>query len=145
MDESVAFISIPAFPFFCNVVVFPSPISSTLEPNVFILKKTSEVPDVILGKLSLEYVPGSVYCLLPSADQSHGTVSVFKARPSFLKEYSYSLQINKESLDLVSCSSVGNLCKLPQKLSEVIGSDKCTGCFVSHFPSPNTSICKWKK
>ena len=24
-------------------------------------------------------------------------------------------------------------------------SHKCTKCFYSHFPSPNTSLCKWNK
>ena len=137
MFDPVPSVSIPAFPYFCNVVVFPAPSN---ESTFFIIKKSADVPDTILGKLTVEYVPGSVYCLLPSNEKSHGSVSVYNSRPSFLSEYNYCLEINVKSLD---CNLASNL--NPFKKYEAVRSDKCTGCFVSHFPSPNTSLCKLKK
>ena len=137
-------VSIPAFPYFCNLVVFPA---TTNECKFYILKKSSFVPETILGKISVEYEPGSVYCLLPSYEKSCGSVSVYKSRPSFLSEYNYCLEINVNSVDFLSCNldTVSKTETLSSQLSEAISFKKCSGCFVSHFPRPNTSQCRWKK
>ena len=124
------------------MVVFPSPYQNN-ESVFFLLKNTAAIPDMITGNHSMEYVAGYVYCFLPSSEESKGKVSVFSSRPSFLDQFSYSLEINKQFIDIKKIDTVLNAPGNKVDKPEISG--KCAGCFVSYFPSPNTSICKWKK
>ena len=143
-DDPLPSVSLPSFPYFCNVVVFPSTDISPDDTSFFILKNTADVPDKITGKMCVKYIPGSVYCLLPSDERCQGTVALYKTRPSFIDEYSYCLEINKQSIDFPSFTT-----DEPEKMSETDGhvkrSERCVRCFVSHFPSPNTLNCKWNR
>ena len=60
MEDPLSSLSLPSFPFFCNVVVFPSTDNTTDDDRFFLIKKTADVPDEITGKICVEYIPGSV-------------------------------------------------------------------------------------
>ena len=146
MVEAVPSVSIPAFPYYCDLVVFPSPYKHIAESSFFLLKKTADVPTEITGNLFVEFIPGSVYCFLPSCEKSKGTVSVHESRPSFLDDYSYCLEISKKSIDFLSSESesIGKL-NNSERAVEERNLKPCLGCFVYHFPRPNTFLCKWNK
>ena len=147
MVEPVPSVSIPSFPFYCDLVVFPSPYKENEESSFFLIKMTSDVPSEVTGHFVVEHIPGSIYCLLPSSEESKGRVSVHPSRPSFLDNYSYCLEINKKSMAFHNQKS-GNADEpvgISEKDAEERNYKPCYGCFVSHFPSPNTVLCKWNK
>ena len=98
MSQQVPSVEIPAIPFFCNLVVFPSPTSESNESRFFLLKNVADVPKCSSETLWVEYIPGSIYCLLPSSERNQGRVSVYESKPNFLDDFSYSLEINKKSI-----------------------------------------------
>ena len=144
MDNIFPSVSIPSFPYFCNMVVFPSPCNEDVSA-FFIVKKTAAVPEHSCQKLLLEYLPGHIYCLLPSSELNHGTVSRYSSRPNFLQEYSYCLEIDKNAISFNRIPSVSD--DLPPSASESMPKtsnfSRCSSCFVSHFPRPNTKLCKF--
>ena len=95
----------------------------------------------------MKFIPGSVYCLLPSSEKCQGSVTVYKSKPSFLDEFRFSLEFKVESMVFLNCSPENAAQQSKQTEVSHIESrfEKCRGCFISHFPSPNTSHCKWKK
>ena len=134
MFDHVRSLLIPAFSYFCNIVVFPAPDND--DSKKFLLKTKADVPDEIFGNLKVEYVPGSVYCLIPSSEKSQGAVSVYKEKPDFLDGYSYCLEINPESVVFPNSSRSDSVeDKITATSTEEHVSKRCSGCFVSHFPS----------
>ena len=96
--EHFSSVAIPAFPYFWNLVVFPSHVEQDGgESSFHILKKTSEVPRDSGLKIWVEYIPNSIYCLLPSTERKAGKVSVYSSMPEYLKGYGYCLEIKKKS------------------------------------------------
>ena len=146
MEESLPTIVIPAPEYFCNVVVFPDP-TVTDGPKVFLMKNNCDVLRYQIGSVKVKYIPGSVYCLLPSIEKNNGSVSVFETKPSFLDSYACFLQIDIKSIDFLDCSPdiATNHVQMTEASIDSSSSDKCDGCFSSHFPSPSMSRCKWNK
>ena len=140
MDESLSSIVIPAPEFFCNVAVFPAPTTCDV-PKFFLMRNNCDVPRYQIGSVKVKYIPGSVYCLLPSIEKNVGRVSVYGSKPSFLDSYAYCLQINIRSVDFLDFNHV----KITEASTDSSSSKKCEGCFNSHFPSPSMSKCKWNK
>jgi hypothetical protein len=97
MENSVPSVIVPAIPYFCNLVVFPAPLSG-LDSSFHMLKTSDDVPVDPQETHWLEYIPGSIYCFLPSSHRNKGTVSFFKSRSCFLNKYTYSLEIGKQSI-----------------------------------------------
>ena len=93
METLIPTISIPVIPFFSNVVVFPLPQNDgcNTESAVFVLKNTADIPEATGCSIPFEYIPSHVYCLLPFKEMHHGTVSICKSRPTFLKQFSFCL------------------------------------------------------
>lgn len=148
MEESLPSIVIPAPEYFCNVVVFPDP-TVTDEPKFFLMKNNCDVLRYQIGSVKVKYmyIPGSVYCLLPSVEKNTGSVSVYSSKPSFLDSYACYLQIDMNSVDFLDCSHeiTASHVQMTESLIDSSSSDKCNGCFSSHFPSPCMSRCKWDK
>ena len=137
MVESVTTVVIPAPEYFCNLVVFPAPPTINDAAKFVLMKNEAEVPKYHFGSVEAKFLPGSVYCLLPSTERNHGIISVYNTKPSFLDSYTYCQEINPKSVDFLKCEA-----DQPKASS---CNEKCSGCFISHFPSPNTSRCKWNK
>ena len=93
-------VSIPSFPYFCNMVVFPAA-GGQEESSFWILKKTSALSKDSGRKLLLEYLPGYIYCLLPSSQEHQGTVSMNTSRPNFLKDYTFCFPSKHSQVDLL--------------------------------------------
>ena len=146
MDDSLASIVIPAPEYFCNVVVFPAPTTSDV-PKLFLMKNKCDVPRYQVGSVKVKYIPDSVYCLLPSDEENAGKVSVYESKPRFLDSYAYCLQIDIRSVDFLDCNHdiISNHVKMTEASLDSNSSEKCDGCFISHFPSPSMSKCKWDK
>ena len=137
MNESLPTVVIPAPDYFCNLAIFPAPSTIHDAPKFFLLKNMADVPSPQIGSVVAKYVEGSIYCLFPSFEKSNGTMTVYKNKPKFLDSYTHCLEINEHSVDFLNCKP----CKTPASGYNA----KCSGCFISHFPSPNTTQCKWKK
>ena len=148
MDDQVPMptVVIPAPENFCNLVVFPST-TSMKESKFFLLKNKADVPQENIGNVKVEFVPGSIYCLLPSKEKSIGCVSVYESKPSFLDSYAYSLEINVKSVDFFNCKFDDKIKEpnMNEAFETSKRSEKCERCFLSHFPSPNSLQCKYKK
>ena len=140
MAESVSTVVIPAPEYFCNLVVFPAPSTVKDAPKFILMKNKADVPNHRIGSLEAKFFPGSVYCLLPSTEKNHGSISVYSIKPSFLDLYTYCQEINIKCVDFINCEN-----DLPKPSSDSSYNGKCSGCFISHFPFPNTSHCKFDK
>ena len=137
MNESLPTVVIPAPEYFCNLAIFPAPSTIHNAPKFFLLKNVADVPIHQIGSVVAKYVPGSIYCLLPSVEKNNGTITVYKNKPSFLDSYTYCLEINGHGVDILNCK--------PHQTPAYSCKEKCSGCFISHFPSPNMVLCKWNK
>ena len=157
-------VAIPAFSHFSNLVVFPASNEAQGNSRFFLLNKTAAVPKPSGEKVWIEYIPDSIYCLLPSSESKVGSVTIYSSRPDFLNDYSFCLEINKSS---ISCSNTVSdfyatpsiISKHDQKEDTSRGDEvpelkplsndekcvRCRQCFVSHFPRPNTRLCKFNK
>lgn len=142
MDQHQPLVSIPSIPFYCNLVVFPSPHKATDVSRFFILSNSPVAPDLSDEKVTFDYIPRSVYCFLPSLDKAAGKITLLSGQPSFVHDFTfpYCLEINPKSLEFshlekndVSKSQAEPMAK------------RCIKCFKSNFPSPNTLLCKWNK
>ena len=140
MESLSPTISIPLIPYFCNVVVFPG--DGNTSP-VFILKKTAVTPQASKKILQCEYLPGHAYALLPSKEMFYGEVSIYQSRPEFLKDFSYCSQVDPKEV-VVDCKLSKKFDMVPSQDSFLTDSPAsvCKMCFVSHFPRPNTKLCK---
>ena len=138
MDSSTPTVYIPMIPHHCNVVVFPSPYKDSDKSWFYVLENTAAVTGISARKTAFDYIPGSVYCFLPSDDEFTGRVRVFSSKPHFLDKFSYCLEINQQVLDF---ENTKQNCS-PKK--DVTVSERCNKCFILHFPSPNMFLCKWK-
>ena len=144
VGEPVPSIAIPAFPHFYNLVVFPSPVKESDGSRFFILKKSADVPEYSSKKWLVEFIPDSIYCLLPSAEREQGKVTVYKNRPQFLDQYSYCLEINNKTVALQKIKSeTAETTKSAKKENLILNEEPCKKCFVSHFPRPNKMSCKF--
>ena len=99
MDSSYPIVKIPMIPHYCDVVVFPSPCKENNKSWFYVLKNTAAAPGITSSKTSFEYIPGSVYCFLPSVGESTGRVRVFSSKPDFLDKFSYCLEIRPKVLE----------------------------------------------
>ena len=145
--ETKQFVTVPSAPFFCNLVVFPSPYADSKESWFFLLKNSAVVPIHGLGSVTVPFLPSSVYCFLPSIDENIGTVSFLLQKPSFLKDYTYALEINKQAVYSQNeslSSHKGMFSAQGGKVSSCEYSTRCDKCFISNSPSPNSFFCKWK-
>ena len=154
MEKPQCTASILLPPYFANLAVFPSPFNESEESRFYLLKNTDTVPVHGLSSVSVKYYPGSVYCFYPSDDENIGTVTVYSSKPSFLDEFSFCLEMNKQAMEFnvqetdhvvemkgrddVSSPSTGPGAVLVQRSS-------CKSCFISHFPRPNTKTCRGAK
>ena len=145
METFIPTISIPIIPYYCNVVVFPNP-GGQIDSPVFVLKKTAAVPEVLSQNILLEYAESHVYCLLPSKQMYQGTISFRESRPHFLQDFSYCLEIDRKAMYICkSPAQEESQVPLPHKRSKKMSPKSCKGCFRSHFPRPNTKLCKFSK
>ena len=99
MEKSHSNVSIPLPPYFANLAVFPSPSNECEESRFYLLKNTDTVPVHGLSCASVKYYPGSVYCFYPSDEENIGTVTVYTSKPSFLDEFTYCLEMNKQVME----------------------------------------------
>ena len=137
-------IAIPAFSHFYNLVVFPAPNENSCQSSFFLLKNNVDVPKPNGKVLWVEYVPDSIYCLLPSSESSHGEVTLYSKMPDFLNNFVYCLEINQLSIGYSdSADTPVKIFKADETLSRK-ERYKCQKCFISHFPKPNTKLCKFK-
>ena len=145
MESSFQTISIPLIPYYCNVVVFPLPLNDgcNTDSAVFVLKKTAEIPAASGQYFPFEYLPSHVYCLLPSKEMHQGRVSIFKSRPLFLNQFSFCLQVDPKIAAITNPLSFSDTQQAPDDESRSLKS--CKGCFVTHFPRPNSKHCKLNK
>ena len=84
-----------------------------------------------------------VYCLLPSKEMHQGRVSIFKSRPLFLNQFSFCLQVDPKIAAITNPLSFSDTQQAPDDESRSLKS--CKGCFVTHFPRPNSKHCKLTK
>jgi hypothetical protein len=140
MSQQVPSVAIPAIPFFHNLVVFPSPTSESNDSRFFLLKNVADVPMCSSEKMWVEYIPGSIYCFLPSTERNQGRVSVYESKPNFLDDFSYSLEINKNSIVFQNLKSEA---EEVSTIEDETVSVECRRCFVSHWPRPNKRLCKF--
>ena len=137
MDESLPTVIIPTPEHYCNLVVFPAPSSILHAPKFFLMKNKADVPKHKIGSVRVKYVPGSIYCLLPSTEKNHGEISMYRSKPGFLDSFTYCLEIKEDCVDFVNCK--------PYQPPSSSSAEKCSKCFISHFPSPNTLHCRLNK
>ena len=102
MEKSQNNASIPLPPYFANLAVFPSLSNESEESRFYLLKNTDTVTVHGLSSVSVKYYPGSVYCFYPSDDENIGTVTVYSSKPSFLDEFTYCLEMNKQAMEFNS-------------------------------------------
>ena len=140
MVESAPTVIIPTPEYFCNLAVFPAPSNINDAPKFFLMKNKAEVPIHQIGSLKAKLFPGSVYCLLPSKGKNCGSITVYKTKPTFLDSYTYCLEINAKCVEFLHCET-----HQPKPFPDSSYHEKCSGCLISHFPSPNTSLCRWNK
>ena len=143
MEKSQSNVSIPLPPYFANLAIFPSPYKES-ESRFFLLKNTDKVPVHGLSSVSVKYYPDAVYCFFPSDDENIGTVTVYPNKPCFLDEFTYCLEMSKKAMKLHS-SETDHLARPLERRDEVSSDNRCSTCFVSHFPRPNTKLCKGGK
>ena len=137
-------IHIPAIEGFYNLIVFPSPLKDWVETNVYVLKRSAEAPKYPSKMWEVEYVPGFIYCLLPSTEKSLG-VAVYTSKPGFLDSFSYWHGIDMKAI-LIKNNTDDSSPKTESENINNTGSAKiCDRCFVSHFPQPNMKSCKLAK
>ena len=140
MSQQVPSVAIPAIPFFYNLVVFLSPTSESNESRFFLLKNDAGVPKCSSEKLWVEFIPGSVYCFLPSTERNQGGVSVYESKPSFLDDFCDSLEINRK---FIVFQNIKSDAEEVSKIEDDTVSSECGRCFVSHWPRPNKMLCKF--
>ena len=145
MAESVPSVALPVIPGFLNLAVFPSHQAKRDETRFFLLSNSASVPEFSSKVFKVEYIPGSIYCLFPSTEESQWNMCFFPTRPCFIKNYTYCLEIKKTALGLnnLPAGSTQSHSKLKED-SSTKTKDACSNCFISHFPSPNRTLCKWK-
>ena len=144
MDVPTPSVVLPAAAHFSSVAIFPAPTNT--KSSFFLMKNTVDVP-LDLGSLMVPYYPNSVYCLVPSSKENEGNVSVYKSKPKFLDEFIYCLEINPKCVEILNGKN-DNIRSPEQdhkKFSDMSIPKKCCGCFDTHFPKPNTLLCKWNK
>ena len=143
----MATVALPVIPNFCNLAVFPSPSNKDDESRFFLLNNSAVVPAWSFKTWLVEYIPGSVYCLLPSDENNKWMVSIIPSKQALEERFSYCLEINMDALvstNVSSGSSAKDESPTKQYEGPVMGK-QCSKCFVSHFPHPNTKICKLGK
>ena len=142
MSQQMPSVAIPAIPFFCNLVVFPSPTRESNESRFFLLKDDAGVPKCSSETFWVEYIPGSIYCLLPSTERSRGRVSIYKSKPSYLDAFCDSLEISKK---FIVFQNIKSEAEDISKIEDDTVSSECGRCFVSHWPRPNKMSCKYNQ
>ena len=139
----------PSIPGFTNLIVFPFSSSKKDESKFFLLKKSADVPWWFSEVWEVEYLPGFIYCLLPSNEETLG-VAVYTRKPNFLDDFSYCFEIDQKAIMVKTHNSEAVDEDKTEELSEdarsvEIISELCDGCFKTHFPRPNRSKCIWNK
>ena len=71
-------------------------------------------------------------------------VTFYSRKPAFLEDFTYCLEINKKGVHIQGQESqpTFNPYGAVKCDTEVQDRLRCTTCFSSHFPRPNTIICK---
>ena len=105
MAESTPSVALPVIPGFCNVAVFPSPQKNCHESRFFLLNNSAALPVWSSKVFMVEHIPGSIYCLFPSTEDSQWNMCYYPIRPSFIQKYSYCMEINKAALVFSKLSS----------------------------------------
>ena len=136
MDKLTQTVRLPVPVYQFNLVVFPAPTCQQDNSRFLVLQIQQDINERQIGYLELEYIPGMVYCFLPSMEKYQGSVSLYTSKPGFLGSYSVCFEVNVKSL-------VFSYCKQETKLEKSV--TKCDGCFLNHFPSPNSLKCKLKR
>ena len=105
-------VTVPAFEFKFNLVVFPLPegtakvswILSIRNISILFVKDMSQFyvmsnnripPKRTGGTHWLEYLPGYAYCFVPSFDAFKGDPYVYRHVPDFVMEFSYYMEIEE--------------------------------------------------
>ena len=148
MNETMATVMVPVPAHRCDLLVFPAPAYYQDRSNSFyyVFQNSEQFPGNMLGSLEVEYVPGMIYCFLPSTEKWQGRVRLYTAKPNLLDSYLYCFEVKKETLIFTKREATGNNIKNLLTDFLVTGcSERCSGCFVRHFPSPNTLKCKLRK
>ena len=136
MDKLIQTVRLPVPVYQFNVVVFPAPPYHQDNSRFLVLQIQQDITKRQIGYLELEYIPGMVYCFLPSMEKYQGSVSLYTSKPDFLGSYLVCFEVKVKSL-------VFSYCKQETKLEKMV--TKCDGCFMNHFPSPNSLKCKLKR
>ena len=69
MDKTFQVIRVPVPVYHCDLAVFPAPFYYQGISRFFVLQtKISDLEDDA-GSLEIEYIPGMVYCFLPSSEK----------------------------------------------------------------------------
>ena len=56
-----------------------SPVQESDGSRFFVLKKSADVPEYSSKKWLVEFIPDSIYCLIPSTEKEQGRVTFFKS------------------------------------------------------------------
>lgn len=139
MSEQMSKVAIPTIPYYYNLAIFPSPLKGSPESRFFILKKSADIPRSDGRKWLVDYIPGYIYCLLPSDEKTHGLQTVYDRRPQFLERYSYCLEIDRKEVIFPN----ENVVSEDKSKADDTNIAPCKNCFVSHFPRPNKMSCKF--
>jgi hypothetical protein len=148
------FVEIPGFAHHSNLAIFPATLKK--ETNIFLLSNSKQIPVESEHKVLVEYLEDHIYCLLPSYQPTLGTVWYYTECPDFIKEFLFFMDIGTVSppavqpeIEIQKCNepwtedaSDKKSCRADMSLDE---NEKCSKCFVSHFPHPNRRLCKFKQ
>ena len=146
MSKSYQTVMVPIPAYQCNLVIFPA-LPNHQEWSKFLVLQTKEdISEDQVGSLEFEYISGMIYCFLPSREKRQGSVTMYTSKPHFIDSYPACYEVNIKSLIFSYCKLERSYnTKLPDNILGYSSYKVCSQCFVSHFPSPNTFICKWKK
>ena len=134
MSQHQPLVSLPFIPYYCNLVVFPSPHKNSDVSRFFILSHSAAAPEYSDKRVTFDYIPGSVYCFLPSAEKYSGKITMLSSKPSFVSDFSfpYCLEVNPNFLDF-SNSDRKDKTKQPRNQDGSTSdedTERCTRCFI---------------
>ena len=106
-------VSIPAFEFQFNLMVFPKEQETVSFQNVkmytdvktfqdktsfYVLKNNGVKPISSGSKHWIEFLPGYDYCFIPSLEACLGEVHVYSYKPEFIKNFDFCMEIHQVCL-----------------------------------------------
>ena len=87
MNKAMPTVKVPVPSYQCNLTVFPAPTCYKDKSLFYVLGNSEDFLTDQIGTMEIEYIPGMIYCFLPSMEKRQGSVSVYTAKPNFIDSF----------------------------------------------------------